>query len=259
LITYAELSAFVRVANQAVRNDKYRPDILARAPGNGDDVLIDLRDAVAGRVRFAAEMAGRQVLEDGLGIRWADVHPGPRQHLTLALPAEPWGGGVLFVESLADDTEYRVNKGSVIDLARVAPRPRELLSRGALNEAFALLFTLPFDISALTAPPESDATVAPAGGLNVRIDGPSKGPTARSTAGMALAGASVTAFAAAAGIAWSAASLRHDAQNEDGAQRAALNDELGRRNLWTMGVLAGGALLAAAAATLLVLNRRVRE
>src|SRR4029077_6440133 len=82
-ITYAELTAFVRVANQPVRNDRYRPEILARAPSNGDDVLLDLGDALGGKVRFAAGLVGRHVLEDGLGVRWADVHPGPRQALTL--------------------------------------------------------------------------------------------------------------------------------------------------------------------------------
>src|SRR5262249_46623715 len=43
-ITYAELAAFVRVANQAVRNGRYRPEILARAPVTGDDVLLDVSD-----------------------------------------------------------------------------------------------------------------------------------------------------------------------------------------------------------------------
>ena len=259
LITYAELAAFVRVANQAVRNDRYRPEILARAPANGDDVLLDLRDAVAGRVKFGAGLAGRQVLEDGLGIRWADVHPGARQNLTLALPATPWGGRVLFVESLADNTEYRVNGGVEVDLAAIEPQPRELAPRGALHEAFALLFALPFDISALTAPPEPDAITATAGGANVRMDGPSERPTARRTTALAMGAASAAAFAAAGGLAWSAAGLRQEAQNEDGAGRAALNDELARRNMWTIGTLAGGALLAATAAALLIWDRRARE
>ena len=123
-ITYTELAAFVRVANRAVRNDQYRPEILARAPSNGDDVLLDVRDARGGHVRFAAGMAGRQVLEDGLGVRWADVHPGPRQNVTLALPAEPWGAHVLFVESLTDNTEYRVFEEVGGRISRASRRSR---------------------------------------------------------------------------------------------------------------------------------------
>ncbi len=258
-ITYAELAAFVRVANQAVRNDRYRPEILARAPSNGDDVLLDLRDALAGRVRFRGGLTGRQVLEDGLGIRWADVHPGPRQNLMLALPAEPRGGRVLFVESLVDNTEYRLLGGSDVDLTRIQPQPRGLLSRGALHEAFALLFADPFDISALAAPPEPDAMIASAGRADVRADQPFWTPKALRTTALATGAASAAAFAAAGGLVWSASGLRLNAQSEDGKQRAALNDELAHRNMWAIGTFASAALLAATAVTLLVWDWRTRE
>ncbi len=259
LITYAELSAFVRVANQAVRNDKYRPDILARAPANGDDVLIDLRDAVAGRVRLGADLTGRQVLEDALGIRWADVHPGPRQRLTLALPAEPWGDRVLFVESLAEKIEYRVNQGEVVDLAQLASQPRQLSSRGPLNEAFALLFALPFDITALTAPSEPDVSPPPAAGLKLRMGASAEPAKVRSKWALALGSAAVAALGAAGGLAWSAAALRQDAQSRDGADRAALNQEVSRRNEWVIGLASTGAVLAATAGALLVWDRWSRE
>jgi hypothetical protein len=259
-ITYAELAAFVRVANQAVRNDRYRPEILARAPSNGDDVLLDVRDAVAGRVRFGAGLAGRQVLEDGLGVRWADVHPGPRQNLTLALPAEPWGDHQLFVESLTGNTEYRLAGGSDVDLTRMKPEPRSLLPRGALHEAFALLFALPFDASALTAPVDPEAMAAAGGGADLNPDRPLSISKARRAAAAATGAAAIAAFAAAGGLAWSAAGLRQDAQNADsGMQRGTLNDELGRRNTWTIGALAGGALLAATTAALLVWDRPPHE
>jgi hypothetical protein len=204
-------------------------------------------------------VAGRQVLEDGLGVRWADVHPGPRQSLTLALPAKPWGAGVLFVESLADNSEYQVTEGSDVDLARVKPEPRGFLPRGALHEAFALLFALPFDVSALTAPPDPAATVASDGGANLRIDRRLWTRKVRRATALATGAAGVAAFAAAGGLAWSAAGLRQDAQNADGSRRATLNDELARRNAWTLGTLAGGGLLAAAAAALLVWDRPARE
>jgi hypothetical protein len=258
-ITYAELAAFVHVANQAVRNDRYRPEILARAPSNGDDVLLDVGDALAGRVRFGAGMAGRQVLEDGLGVRWADVHPGPRQNLTLALPAEPWGGRVLFVESLADNTEYRVTGGTDVDLAQMKPQPRGVLTRGALHEAFALLFALPFDVSALTALSDPDATITLGADGDLHIDRPFWTPKTRRTAAIGTGIASVAAFAAAGGLAWSAAGLHRDAQSENGMQRAASNDELARRNAWATGALVSGAVLAGVAAALFVWDRRERE
>jgi hypothetical protein len=258
-ITYAELAAFVRVANQAVRNDRYRPEILARAPSNGDDVLLDVRDAVAGRVRFGAGVAGRQVLEDGLGVRWADVHPGPRQNLTLALPAEPWGSHMLFVESLANDAEYRVREGADVDLMREKPQPRSLLARGALHDAFALLFTLPFDASVLTAPLEIDATAGSSGGADLRAERSLWTHKQRRTAALATGAAGITALAVAGGLAWSAVGLRHDAENGNGSQRAVLNDELAGRNAWITGTLVGAAVLTAAASALLLWNRQTHE
>jgi hypothetical protein len=255
-ITYAELAAFVRVANQAVRNDRYRPEILARAPSNGDDVLVDVRDAVAGRVRFGAGVAGRQVLEDGLGVRWADVHPGPLQNLTLALPAEPWGSHELFVESLASDAEYRVREGADVDLVREKAQPRSLLARGALHDAFALLFTLPFDASVLTAPIEADTTVVSSSGADLRAERPFWTHNQRRTAALATGAAGITALAVAGGLAWR---LHQDAENANGAQRAILNDELAGRNAWITGTLVGGAVLTAAASALLLWNRQTHE
>jgi hypothetical protein len=258
-ITYTELAAFVRVANQPVRNDRYRPEILARAPSNGDDVLLDLGDAVGGRVRFGSGLAGRHVLEDGLGVRWADVHPGPRQNLTLALPTEPWGGHVLFVESLADNTEYRFNGGTDVALADLKPQRRGLLSRGALHEAFALLFAMPFDVTALTSLSslEAELTVGTAG--EVRLDRPFWTHRTRRISAASAGIGSAAAFAAAAALAWSAAGLRNEAQNENGQNRAALGDEIERRNQWTVGAVTGGAVLAVTAAALLIWDRRSRE
>jgi hypothetical protein len=259
-ITYAELAAFVRVANQAVRNDRYRPEILARAPSNGDDVLLDVRDAVAGHVRFGAGMAGRQVLEDGLGVRWADVHPGSLQDLTLALPAEPWGDHVLFVESLAGDAEYRVPVGADVDLAGVKPQPRSLLTRGALHEAFALLFALPFDVSAVTPPPEAEATLGSSAGADLRVERTFWTRKARRTTALATGTAGIAALAAAGGLAWSAVGLHHDAENAAyGTQRAALNDQIGNRNAWTIGTLVGGLVLTAASSAMLLWDRQAHE
>jgi hypothetical protein len=258
-ITYAELAAFVRVANQAVRNEQYRPEILARAPSNGDDVLLDVREALAGRVHFGPGLAGRQVLEDGLGVRWADVHPSPRQNLTLALPAQPWGGKLLFVASLADNTEYRMTAGSDVDLAQMKPQPRAILSRGALHEAFALLFTLPFDASALTALPEVDTTLSVSAGADLRAERSFWTPKVRRRAAVVMGLASAAAFATAGGLAVSAAVLHSDAQGQSGAQRPATNEEIGRRNTWTVDALVTGAVLAAAAAALFVWDREARE
>ena len=41
-VTYAEIAAFVRRANEAIPADRFRPQVLARPP-QGDGMLVDLR------------------------------------------------------------------------------------------------------------------------------------------------------------------------------------------------------------------------
>jgi len=257
-ITYAELAAFVRVANQAVRNDRYRPTILARPPSNGDDVLLDLGEARGGVVRFGPGIAGRHVLEDGVGVRWADVHPGARQHLTLALPIERWGGDGLFVESLANDQEYRVRPGQDTDLGAITARPRTVLRRGAMHEAFALLFTLPFDVTALTEPTELDAVTLEAGSQPSQSSIDSGFWTRRTKRVVAIgaAGGAVAAFVAAGVLQYDAARLRRIAEDDTGSARATANDQITLRNRWTLITAGGGAVLATAAAVLFAWSRQ---
>jgi hypothetical protein len=254
-ITYAELTAFVRVANQAVRNARYRPEILARAPPNGDDVILDVGEAIGGVVRFSPGIVGRHVLEDGVGVRWADVHPGPRQQLTLALPIGRWGGDALFIESLANNTEYRVRAGDDTDLATITAEPRGLLRRGAMHEAFALLFTLPFDVTALTAPIDADRPTLELGGPPPIERKFWTRRTKRVMASVAVIGG-VAAFATAGALQLDAAHLRSQAQNDSGSLRATANDEIALRNRWTVVAAGGGAVLAAAATALLVWSRQ---
>ena len=157
-ITYAELAAFIRVANQSVRNGRFRPDVPAQPPERGDDVLVDLRDATGGLLHLGPPHAARQVLEDELGTRWADIHPGERQDVTLALPAESWGHDAFFLRAIADGSEYRFARQRTVVLSDYRPEPAQASARGALHEAFAQLFASPFDITSLS--PSTDLHVA---------------------------------------------------------------------------------------------------
>jgi hypothetical protein len=238
------------VANRAVRNERYRPDILARAPASGDDVVLDLSDAGGGLLRFGMGDRGRRVLEDSLGVRWADVHPGLHQKLTLAIPAPRWGADLFFVESVSEDAEYRLRGGAEVDLTKLAPQPRRVLRRGALHEAFALLFALPFDDTTTMPPVDLD--------LQRRLDGADEGTAPRSfwthdrkraaATGAAVGGAA--GFVAAGVFAVSAASLRREAEGQNGADRSLVDDQIARRNGWTVATSVGSVLLAATAIAL---------
>jgi hypothetical protein len=150
-----------------------------------------------------------------------------------------------------------VKDGAVVDVASEKPQPRSVLARGALHEAFALLFAVPFDVGAVTGAPASDATVVSSGGAALaRPERPFWTRTARRTTALATGVTGIAALAVAGGLAWK---LSHDAENANGSQRALLNDELASRNAWIGGTLVGGGVLTAAAAALLLWDRLSRE
>jgi hypothetical protein len=131
------------------------------------------------------------------------------------------------------------------------------LSRGALHEAFALLFALPFDVTAMTTGLDPEASLSTQG--EPRLDRRFWTRRTRGIAAVSTGIGSAAAFAGVAALAWSAVGLRGDAQNDNGQNRATLNDEIARRNQWTLGAATGGAVLAITAVALLIWNRQSNE
>jgi hypothetical protein len=251
LVTYRELLAFVRVANQAVRNDKFRPDILAQAPRSGTDVLVARSSGLGGRVHFSGR-TGRHVLEDELGIRWADAHPGLRQDLTLLLPQRS-ASESLFLRTNDGGTEYPLDPAAQAELTDVAARPPGVLRRGALHEAFALLFTSPFDLTAVVATtetqPDAGVTLSKEGGESRGFDLRKKRIAAAS-----LAAASAAALVGSGVLLWRTEQVRSDASS--GNARMSFNSEVGTLNGWTTALAVSGGILAAAATALYLWSRR---
>jgi hypothetical protein len=247
-ITYRELAAFVRVANEAVRNEKYRPSMLAIPPREGDKVVLDLTAAGAGRVRFGGR-TGRHVLEDQLGVRWADVHPGEHQDLTLVLPKRATPR--LFLRTAEGEVEYTLDRDADVTLASLTPSKVTVSRRGALNEAFALLFAEPFDSGALARP----LTVVPEGDAPPELVGRPRDGRRRGlrVAEVALVGASGAAFGAA-GTFWLSAAIVH-AQGAKGVNVMAANAQIENRNVWTERAVVAGSVLAAAAGALFLWDR----
>jgi hypothetical protein len=189
------------------------------------------------------------VLEDELGIRWADVHPGVRQDLTLLLPQRNRNES-LFLRTDDGDTEYPLDHAAQVELSDVPPRRPGALRRGALHEAFALLFAQPFDQSAMVvATPEaaSDAGVS----REPATSGSS--PRRKRIASAALAAGSLAAFVSAGVLQWRTDQLRANATS--GTAQSTYNSELATRNAWTAGLTISGCALAIAAAGLLLWSR----
>jgi hypothetical protein len=205
-ITYRELLAFVRTANEAIRNDKFRPGILAHAPRAGNDVLLTRPDGAGGRVHFD-HRTGHHVLEDELGIRWADVHPGLRQDLTLVFPQRS-SSESLFLRTERGDVEYPLDSSAQVELSEVRPLRTTILRRGALNEAFSLLFARPFDLTVLvTSTPddlEVEVTLSPVPEVP---KSPRSGSSGKRIAAASLAVGSLACFAATGVLYWNAKRL----------------------------------------------------
>jgi hypothetical protein len=219
-VSYREVSAFVERANAAIANERYRPDVYARAPKDSP-ILLDLRSRRHARIEVPGTHANHYYLEDAKGVRIADLHNAPNQSAYLMRPVR---GGALYLHRLEDDAEYAIPAApeavAIADLEAGEPRTR---ARGAANDAFQSLFALPFgratvESFALREPKPVEAER----GSGARI---------RRYGGIALLGVSVAGLA---GGAFTLASAR-DARASVGASSsqadaAAANDRIRARN-----------------------------
>src|SRR3954453_4344792 len=87
IIAYAEIAAFLRRANQAIPNERYRPEVFWRPPADRT-ALVDLRSALARRAEIPATEHGHCSLEDPRGVRLADFHNGSTLTARLIRPGQ---------------------------------------------------------------------------------------------------------------------------------------------------------------------------
>src|SRR6266545_121721 len=141
-VSYREMAAFIDRANASIANARFRPDVYAHPP-KGNDVLVDLREKSRARIEVPASRGAHYFLEDSRGIRFADFHNGDLQPAYLLKPSI---AGRLYLHRLDDEAEFVIPTGaeivSLADLTAQEPRSR---TRGAANDAFDALFSLPFD------------------------------------------------------------------------------------------------------------------
>lgn len=166
-VSYREIAAFVTRANAAIPNERFRPDLYARAPRDSG-TLADIRTGLERKLVIDAAHAGHYVLEDARGVRLAEVHNGPQQSLSLVRPGP---ASAVYLRRLDDDGEYLLQPAPAqLALAELEPTEARARPRGALHESFSLLFTLPFDGAAVAgyrdppppapAPPERNDDAA---------------------------------------------------------------------------------------------------
>ena len=251
-VTYAEIGAFVARANEAIASERFRPQVLARAPRDGD-LLLDLRSRGDRQLRLDGPTGNAHyLLEDAQGVRLLDFHGAGTTPVRLVRPP---GEGPLYLRRVADGMERTVPRVDAVvqmdKLPAVAARSR---ARGAAHHAFSQIFTLAFDDRAVATWSEHAADV------RSRIDAEE---TARETEGAnarrrRILGVTALGVGAAAAVAATAFELSaHALHNgaplgESHAQAVARNAQIDSRNHAALG-LAIGAVGAAATGALLLL------
>jgi hypothetical protein len=252
-VSYVEMAAFINRANSAIPNERFRPDVLARPPA-GSAALVDLRGGGGRRLRVGGGRAeaGRYTIEDTRGVRLADFHNAPGHEVSMLLPAD---AGQLYLRRKGDDAEFVIPAEpttGALTLAGLSQREWHG-PRGAANDSFSLVFSLPFDQASFAAATTADALAARLG------DTPPSPPLPRwRKVGAATAGGVAVASLIGAGLlVASARSLSAEVRDTPGQlQAAALRDRVDARNGWARALSFGAGASAAVGAALLWLLPR---
>lgn len=241
MVAYAEIAAFIRRANEAIPNERYRPEVFWRPPAQGS-MLVDLRRALAHRVEIPGTAHGHHYLEDPRGVRLADFHNGPSQRVRLLRPEE---APHLYLQRADEQRSYLLpGSVAVLDTSRLTPEENPVGARSAAHEAFEALFALPFDVQAVTRirPSTMGETLAAAPEPHAR----------RRIIGSALLGGATLATAVGGAALLSAraiqAGIGPEATHEEVVQQ---NQRIGARN--RVAAIAFGVAGAAAVAGVTVL------
>jgi hypothetical protein len=226
VVTYDEIAAFVTRANATIVNDRFRPQIVARAP-IGSELLLDLRTRSGREMRFdGPESAGHYLLEDAQGVRLLDFHGSGQTAVHLVRPAVV---GSMYLRRVADGAERTVPPGdTVVHLEALPVEPSRSGVRGAAQHAFSSIFTLPFDAAAVSSY-EREAD------LRARADAADQRRGARArelrTAEWVAWGVAASSAIVAGAFELSAVSLRKIPVGESQSEAAGRNQDIGNRNV----------------------------
>ena len=211
-VTYREIAAFVRRANEAIPNRRYRPEVSTVPPGG--DLDASLAELPSGPMVLEMDVAtpGRSYVETETGVRLVDLHTGPGAPIQLRLPIDLGG---LFIEQVegagsASTREFRLapHAGHVL-LSELTPETSQVRARGAGHEAFLHLFARPFDLAAVTAF-QLDGDAAAEVRWNQEVQDAKARQTFRRKLALDAVALSVATGAIGAGFLWSAHNIHAD-------------------------------------------------
>ncbi len=236
-------STFVRRANEAIPNRRYRPEVSTAPPDDDlDTVLADLPDGPL-VLELDARPPGRTFVETARGVRLADLHPGGGPAVRLRLPVDE---GVLFVQQAGEGPPAGAGAREFplpaqpghVRLSTLIPAPPRVRARGAAHEAFLMLFSRPFDATVVATFNIDDESGR---------DGPplSEAARRRHRLGKTTIGISLVGIALGAGCAGTAALIKNsDSPGNSGVATS-------NRNAWIRGLdIAAWTLIGAGTAAL---------
>lgn len=143
-VTYAEVGAFLAVANRGIKNARFRPDFVVRPPADLSDELLRW-DGGGQALLLDVPGQGHVILEGPAGERVLDAHSADAEPLLVRLPA----ARPLFLRRADGEREFAITaevagKGRALRLSSLTARPVRVASKGALHLAFNQLFAAPF-------------------------------------------------------------------------------------------------------------------
>src|SRR6516162_275321 len=96
-VNYREIAAFVRRANEAIPNRRYRPEVSTIPPGGDLDASLAALPAGPLVLEMDTTTAGRSYVETETGVRLVDLHAAAGTPIKLRLPTDM---GNMFVEQV---------------------------------------------------------------------------------------------------------------------------------------------------------------
>jgi len=243
-ITYREIAAFVARANAAIPNERYRPEVYARAP-SGDEALLNLEHGLKRRVEIDGGAPAHYVLENENGVYIAEFHNRPHAAVRLVRPS---GAGRLYMARVPDGKEFVIEAGApdvvrTAELALVEPR---FQSRGAAHEAFSRTFELPFSEDSVRG------YVFPSPLARDELDEPSvAGPSLKRYVGFGLLGAGAVSGALGGVALYSAGQEKDESRGASQREIERANGNIDTKN--RMAAVAFGASGAAVASGVVLL------
>jgi hypothetical protein len=237
-VSYREIAAFIDRANQSIPNERFRPDVYARAPSSSR-TLVTLESAMTRRLEVDGSRAGRYLLETADGVRLANFHTSPGQRVSLIRPR-----GLVYLRNELTNQEYEIaSEHEVVSLANLPFETPRAASRGAAHQAFSLLFALPFD-----------STVVEQFDLNrpITLFSPEPNLLPRRLAYGALGVGAASVLSGAALSVWALSTRGSHSATPSGAEIARANQDIARKNTAALFLYSlGGALLATGGGLLL--------